>query len=57
MRNVIVFVVHLRSIAAATARRTVDKPVRVAGGLVAGIPGRDASVEKIFGRQRPAGTR
>ena len=49
MRNAFIAVVILVSIAAAPRRGAFDKPVRVAGGLVSGVSGRNPSVTVFKG--------
>jgi para-nitrobenzyl esterase len=49
MRNLFVAVIILASIAAAPRRAAFEKPVRVSGGLVAGVSGRDRSVTVFKG--------
>ena len=49
MRNAFIAVVILASIAAAPRRGAFDKPVRVAGGLVSGVSGRNPSVTVFKG--------
>jgi para-nitrobenzyl esterase len=49
MRSVSIAALILVSIAAAPRRDGLDKPVRVAGGLVTGVPGRDSSITDFKG--------
>ena len=49
MRNAFVLIVILASIAAAPGRAAFEKPVRVTGGLVSGVSGRDPSVTVFKG--------
>ena len=49
MRNAFVLIVILASIAAAPGRAAFEQPVRVTGGLVSGVSGRDPSVTVFKG--------
>lgn len=49
MRNLLIAVLVLASIAAAPRKGAFDAPVRVTGGEVSGVPGRDASITVFKG--------